>query len=356
MKDGDTVAAGDVLLRFDDTLLSNELESLQGQYWELIARRNRLEAERDGADGIDFDRELVELSATHPSVLTIMSGQSQLFEARIRTIEEQTKQLRERQKQIRDQIDGAQSQSRALSRQLDLVARELVGQQKLYDQGLAQLNRLLSLQREEARLQGQVGELAATIAESRGKLSEIEIQILQLSVKRQEDAIAQMRDIQYQENQIREKLASVTETLARMEVRAPISGKVHGMTVHALRSVVRPGEPILYIIPTDVDLVIESQIEPINVDQVHPGQAATLRFSAFSSRTTPEIEGHVVKISPRRVPGRAHRAVLVHRDAGAERRRDGQARRADSAARHARRRVHQDGRPHALELPHQAVH
>ncbi|MFT6774177.1 MAG: HlyD family secretion protein, partial [Paracoccaceae bacterium] len=296
-RDGDSVAAGDVLLRFDDTLMRNERESLATQYWELVARTARLYAEQTEAEEIVFGEDL--LAATkHPGIAEIVTGQRQLFTARKRTMADQVKQLRERQAQIRQQVTGAEAQTNALERQLALVAQELEGQQKLYDSGLAQLNRLLSLQREEARLQGQVGELIASMAESRGKVAEIEIQVLNLESTRQEQAITQLRDIQYQQNQVREQLASVEERLDRLDVRAPIDGVVLGMTVFSVRSVVSPGEPILYLVPQNSLLVIESQIDTIFVDQVYAGQPATLRFPAFSSSTTPELEGHVVKISP----------------------------------------------------------
>lgn len=296
-RDGDRVNAGDVLLRFDDTLMRNERESFAAQYWELVARTARLKAEQNQKTEITFTPELLAETA-RPAIAEIVQGQKQLFDARVRTLADQVEQLRERQSQIGEQVQGAETQTRALERQLALVAQELEGQQKLYDSGLAQLNRLLSLQREQARLEGEVGGLTASIAESRGRVAEIEIQILNLESTRQEQAITQLRDIQYQQNQVREQLASVEERLDRLDVRAPIDGVVLGMTVFAVRSVVSPGEPILYIVPSDSVLVIEAQIDTVFIDQVWAGQPATLRFSAFSSRTTPELEGHVVKVSP----------------------------------------------------------
>jgi HlyD family secretion protein len=297
VRDGDSVMAGNVLLRFDDTLMRNERESFASQYWELVARTSRLEAEQNQRKEINFSAELL-AAAAHPSILAIVQGQKQLFDARLRTLADQVEQLRERQSQIYEQLTGAKAQTRALERQLSLVAQELVGQQKLYDSGLAQLNRLLSLQREQARLEGEVGGLLASMAESRGRVAEIEIQILNLESSRQEQAITQLRDIQYQQNQVREQLASVEERLDRLDVRAPIDGVVLGMTVFSERSVVSAGEPILYIVPSNSVLVIESQIDTVFIDQVWAGQPASLRFSAFSSRTTPELEGHVVKVSP----------------------------------------------------------
>ncbi|MEL6793748.1 MAG: HlyD family efflux transporter periplasmic adaptor subunit [Pseudomonadota bacterium] len=163
---------------------------------------------------------------------------------------------------------------------------------------MAQASRVLALERENARLLGQRGELIATIAGLKGQISEIEIQLLGLESGRREDAITQLRDIEYREYELREQRNSLAERIRRLEIVAPRPGRVIGMTIFALRSVVQAAEPILYIVPSDVSLVVEAQVEVVNIDQVYPGQPARLRFSAFSMRTTPDIAGTVMKVSP----------------------------------------------------------
>ncbi len=296
--DGDFVEAGDVLMRFDDTLLRSELAITEGQLFELIARRGRLNAERDGAEAIEFDEEVLQRAAEDPEVAELVEGQERLFEARLITMGKQVDQLHERQTQIKEQIGGAEAQLAALQVQLDLIREELADQQGLLDKGLAQASRVLSLQREEARLGGEVGGLTASIAESRGRIAEIEIDILKLTTDRREEAITTLRDLQFREIELREKRLSALETLSRLDVRAPVSGVVYGKQVHAIRAVVRPAEPIMEIVPQDTPLVIASRIASIHVDQVHVGQHATLHFSAFDQRTTPVLEGSVSKLSP----------------------------------------------------------
>jgi len=181
---------------------------------------------------------------------------------------------------------------------LELVGRELTDLRGLLAKGLAQASRVLALERENARLLGQAGEIKANIARLKGQISEIEIQLLGLDSTQREEAITELRDFEYRENELREQRNSLIETLDRLEVRAPRPGRVLGMTIYALRSVVRPAEPILYIVPSDEELVVEARIETINIDQIYPGQNARLRFSAFSARTTPEVPGKVVKVSP----------------------------------------------------------
>ncbi|MEL6680612.1 MAG: HlyD family type I secretion periplasmic adaptor subunit [Pseudomonadota bacterium] len=295
--DGDFVEAGDVVLRLDDTILQSELAIIEAQYYELLARRGRLLAESIDATEVAFDQEVVELAMARPDVMALLQGQVSLFQSRIETTRQSVDQLRERQQQISLLIEGRNAQLAALDEQLGFIEQELADQQRLFDQGLTQATRVLSLQRERAGLLGQVGELQAGIAESRGRIAEIEIQVLSLTSTRQEEAITTLRDIESNIAELRERRLSALETLSRLDIRAPSSGFVLGRTVHALRAVVRAAEPVMYVVPQDSPLVITSRIETINIDQVRVGQDAVLTFSAFDQRTTPQLEGQVTRVS-----------------------------------------------------------
>lgn len=297
VKEGDRVEAGDVMIRFDDTLLSSELATVNGQLNEILSRRARLEAERDNTDTLTFAPELIEGAKESPEILALIQGQTRLFEARRESLDKQVEQLNERKQQIRLQIKGVQAQLASSERQVELIGQELVDQQGLLAKGLAQASRVLSLEREAARLNGSIGELESSAARGGAQIVETDIQILQLSSQRREDAITTLRDLSYSEIEMQERKLSLRETLSRMDVRAPMSGIVHGLTVHAIRSVVRAADPILYVVPTDSPLVITTKISALHVDQVHVGQDASLRFSTFDQRTTPEIFGKVAKVS-----------------------------------------------------------
>ena len=185
----------------------------------------------------------------------------------------------------------------AAERQSEFIARELKAQRELFDKGLTQLGRLLELEREAARLDGQSGEIEAAIASARGRIAEIEIQILRVGAGRIEEAESQAREVQARENQVRERLVEVRRRLGSMDIRAKVSGEVYGMRVFGIGEVVRPGEAILNIVPEDAGLMVVAQLEPIHVDQVHAGQEAVLRFSAFPARNTPEFEGRIRRVS-----------------------------------------------------------
>ena len=298
VRNGDRVAEGDVLLCFSDGRLRSEEAILEARHAELIARRNRLEAEYGRAAVIVWDDDLAAMAAADPRARDIVDGQERLFVARAAARAGEVAQLRERIGQAREEIAGLEAQAASLQEQAGLVDRELAAQRTLFEKQLTRLDWLLAVERAAENLKGRIGAVTASIARARGRIAEYEIQILQIGAGHIEQAEAQARDVQAQENEVEERLASVRASLGRMEVRAPVAGEVFGLTVFAPQEVVRPGEPILQIMPDDAGLVVMAQLNPIDVDQVYPGQDAVLRFSAFPARETPEFAGHVTRISP----------------------------------------------------------
>ena len=296
--EGDTVKEGDVLIRLDDTLLQAELAGLESQLYEIIARRGRLEAAQVDADTIEFDPELLEVARSNPEVAKLIEGQRMLFKAKRESSAKQLEGLGEKIVQLREQITGAEAQLAAQVRQSELIAKELSDQQTLLEKGLAQVSRVLSLQREASRLEGEAGQLKSEIAKHKGEISEIEIQRLQKTAKDREDAISELREIGFREMELKQKRLGLRERLSRLDLRSPRSGVVLDMQVHALHSVVRPAEPVLYIVPNDTTLVVDARVKPIHIDEVYQGQDAVLRFSALHSRTTPEIFGTVTTVAP----------------------------------------------------------
>jgi HlyD family type I secretion membrane fusion protein len=297
VRDGDRVAAGDVVLRLDDALLRSELAIITAQLNETRARKGRLSAERDDAQELTFDPELLADAERDPSVKALMEGQARLFETRRVALAQVSEQLENQIVQTGDQIKGARAQLVATQGQAELIVSELADAQTLLDKGLAQASRVSALRREDSRLQGEIGQYTSLIAQLKGDIARINIEILQLSTQRREEAISGLRDLQFQENELVERALSARETLSKMEVRSPVSGVIYGNTVFALQSVISPAAPIMYVIPQDQALVVSARVEAIHIDQVHEGQSAALRFVAFDQRTTPEIFGRVVRLS-----------------------------------------------------------
>ena len=170
----------------------------------------------------------------------------------------------------------------------------------------------MDLERAAAELQGNRGELIANRAQAEGRSTEVELEILRLAAQRREDASTQLRDIGSNELELAERRRGLAERVARLDIRAPVSGQVLGLQVTSPRSVLRPADPVLYIIPQDRPLVITVQIPTIHIDEVHVGQHTRLVFPAFSSRTTPEIYGHVITLSADAMVDQASKQSFYH--------------------------------------------
>jgi len=295
--EGAEVAAGDVLVRLDGALLRPELAIVETQVFEILARRGRLEAERDAADAPRFPPELVAAAATRPEVAALMEGQAGLFAARRATLARQIDQLGRRSGQAAAQIEGIDAQLAALATQEGLIAEELAAQQGLLDRGLAQAGRVLALEREAARLQGLRGELAAARAQTGERMAEIALEITRLHARRQEEALAELRDLGYRELELAERRRVLAERIDRLEIRAPLAGTVLGLQVTTPRAVVRAAEPLMFLVPRDRPLVIAARVDPADIDQVRIGQRVVLVFPAFSRRNEPDVFGEVAMVS-----------------------------------------------------------
>ncbi|MGY9032975.1 MAG: HlyD family type I secretion periplasmic adaptor subunit [Rhodobacterales bacterium] len=293
VQEGDAVVKGDTLIRLDASLLKSELAVVEGQLFEIIARRGRLEAERDGETALTFDPLLSDV----PQGPSLIAGQTRLFDARLESNMRAIEQLQQQRAQISSQISGIAAQQTALATQSDLIQQELTDQQTLLRQQLIQASRVLALQRQEANLLGRVGELTASTAQAAERQTEIEIKILTLASTRREEAITRLRDLQYNELELSERSRTLRQRLDRLDLRAPVSGIVYGMQVFAEQSVIRGAEPVMFLVPQDRPLVIATKVQPTDIDQIHLGQDVTLRFSAFDQRRTPELMGTVTLVS-----------------------------------------------------------
>jgi HlyD family secretion protein len=295
--EGQAVAAGDLLVRLDGSLLQSELAIVEGQFVETRARRARLEAERDDAARITIPPDLANMAGGRPDIAEQIEGQLRLFDARRDTLARQTEQMQKRLLQIGAQNQGLTAQAQALTTQLRVIGDELASQRELLANGLTQSSRVSALEREEADLLGRAGELTAARAQNEGRATEIDLEILRLAAARREEASTQLRDIGQAELELAERRRALTERIARLDIRAPVSGLVLGLQVTTPRAVIRPADPVLYLIPQDRPLVIAVNIQPIHIDEVHIGQDVRLMFPAFSSRTTPELMGKVAVVS-----------------------------------------------------------
>lgn len=297
VNDGDKVRSGDVLVQLDRSELTSQLAIIESQYFAQLARIARLTAERDRLAQVEYPRELLDALVDHPSLERLAEGQNRLFRSRQKTLAMQQSQLSKREVQIEQKVLGIEAQHKAFTKQLELIQLELKDQRRLLDKGLTQASHVLGLKREEASVLGKIGELAAARAEASEKITETRIQSLGLAVNLREQAISELRDLHATTFELAEMRRLLLQRSSGLDIRAPISGTIHNRQVHAPRSVLRPADPVLYIVPTDRKLSVVAPISLDDIDQLALGQAVTLRFTAFDDLETSNLETTVAKIS-----------------------------------------------------------
>ena len=297
VRDGDRVKAGDVVVRLDNTVARASLAIVSKGLDELLARRARLEAERDASQGVTVPDEL-RRRANEVGIAHIIDGERKLFAIRRDARLGQKDQLRQRIQQLREETGGYEAQERAKGKEITLIQRELAGAHALWGKNLMPITKLTALEREATRLEGERGQLIATVAQVKGKISETELQIIQIDRDLGGEVGKELRDTDAKIDELVERKVAAEDQLKRVEIRAPQDGVVHQLAVHTVGGVIAAGDPIMLIVPEADLLMVEAKVAPQDIDQLRIGQTAGLRFSAFSQRTTPEINGSLSRVSP----------------------------------------------------------
>jgi HlyD family secretion protein len=296
VRDGDHVHAGDVVVRLDETVTRANLAIVSKGLDELMARKARLEAERDGWETIVFPAQLVS-GANDPERAAVMDSERKLFNLRNTARTGQKAQLRERIAQLQEEITGLTAQQNSKSKEIALVERELAGVRDLWNKNLVQLSRLTALEREAARLDGERGQLVAAAAQAKGKIAETAQQILQIDQDLASEVAKELREVDGKIGEFIERKITAEDQLKRIDIRSPQDGTVFQLAVHTVGGVITAGDPIMLIVPAADNLSVEVKVNPQDIDQLQLNQKATLRFSSFNARSTPEIEGVVTRIS-----------------------------------------------------------
>jgi type I secretion membrane fusion protein, HlyD family len=294
VRKGDRVAQGQILFTLDDVVIRTEQSILMGQLAELSARQARLIAERDGSNAIAFPDIYL---ATHPGAAAIMNGEKTLFDSTLRNRQSQKSQLELQVTQSREEIAGLELQNSAMAEELALMREERARMGTLAEKGLIETTRINASDRELARMVGSQGELTASIARAKARISEIELQILSIDELARTEAQRELRTIEARMAELVDRLNEVNSRLERTVIRAPVAGTVNELSVTTLGGVITPAEKLLTIVPEDADLTIEFRVAISDIDQIEPGQPAKLRFSAFNQRVTPEIDATVSQVA-----------------------------------------------------------
>jgi HlyD family secretion protein len=296
-RDGDLVKAGDVVVRLDDTVTKASLAIVTKNLDGLWARAARLQAEQQGVDKVVFPPQLLE-RASDPDVKNIIASETKLFEVRVNGRSGQKAQLHERITQLNEEIAGLVAQEKAKDQEISLVEKELVGIRDLYAKHLVQMTRLTTLERDAARLNGERAQFIASRAQAKGKITETELQIIQVDKDMVSDVSKDLRETNDKIGEFVERKVTAEDQLKRTDIRAPQDGMVLQSTVHTVGGVITAGDAIMMIVPQSDDLQVEAKVNPQDIDKLQIGQKTLLRLSAFNQRTTPELNGVVTRVSP----------------------------------------------------------
>jgi HlyD family secretion protein len=296
VKDGDLVQAGEPLVVFDDTDAKSDLAIITSLLDESLAKRSRLEAQRERADAVTYPADLMQ-RAKEPALAEIISGQNKLFSARLQTINGKKNQLSQQVDQLQEQISGVESQIQSKDKQLKYIAAELTDLKALQQKGLVPVSRVSAMDRESARLNGERGELVAAKASTEARITEVKLQIMQVDEDDLAQTLTDLRDIDSRVSELKERQVAATSRLERTVVKAPITGRVYQMAIHTVGGVLGAGEAIMYLLPENDDLVLQAQVKPQDIDQVQAGQYAHVKFPAFNARLTPDIAAEVTQVS-----------------------------------------------------------
>lgn len=297
VKEGDHVQAGDLLLRLDATSIRASLGIINSSLAQLYARRSRLIAERSGAT--EFTVNDVDLNGLEPDAdLNLVEGEVRLFTSRVASLAGMRRQLEERKNQLSAEIEGDTIQLQSIDDGAKLVGQELDASEELYRQKLVTLQKVNSLRRQKVELSGNRGERLASRAQAQGKISEIDLQILQLDEDRRSEIAKDLADTEGKIAEFEERQVAGKDQLRRLDIRAPLDGKIYQLAVHTVGGVINPGEPLMLLAPDQRALTVEARIAARSIDQITLGQQVDIRFTAFDQKTTPEVTGNVTSVSP----------------------------------------------------------
>ena len=300
IREGQHVDTGEVILKLDDTSPKANLEIFRNQLYASVARNARLEAELSNSPDIEFPYELTKASADPVAAKAIEDQESQ-FKERRSSIDGQISILRSRADQLRQEIEGLDVQRAANTEQSKFITDELVDVRGLYEKSLVSKTRWLTLERERARLGGEIGRSMSERAKAEKSIGETELQIQQTKQKFQEDVSRDLVETREKLRELRSKYVVAQDAFRRLDIFAPVTGRIQNLKIFTIGAVVRQGEPLLEIAPDQDRLVVQAHVSTLDIEGVHSGNPAEVRFPAFHDRTLPMIAGKVISLSQDRL-------------------------------------------------------
>ncbi|WP_417260864.1 MULTISPECIES: HlyD family type I secretion periplasmic adaptor subunit [Alphaproteobacteria] len=297
VREGDKVRAGDIVVQLEDVKARTDYSTQQAKLWQYLAEHGRLRAERDNFVEIRFDSLLLKQVEKSRTVRDALEAQRAIFISGRNAIATQKDILFKRVNQLEQQIAGFQIQNRSLEDQIRLIKEEIRDVQSLFDKGLERKSRLLALKRTQAQINGTLGANLTSIASAEERIGETRLEIVQLTTDKLDEVNGQLAELEAQIIDAKTKIAEASDTLQRTSIHAPVDGVVINQKVKTIGGVIGPAEPLLDIVPSNEELVVEAQVSPLDIDAVRAGLNADVFLSAYSRRNTPSIPGTVAWVS-----------------------------------------------------------
>lgn len=297
VKEGARVKEGDVLVRLDPTTADARQGLIYGQWFAAKATEARLIAERDNASSITFPPDLLEKSLQDKDIETAIDSQERLFDSRRNAVEGQINVLDQKIAQSAEEINGLRQQIASAASQISLLNEEIEVVRGLLATGNAVRPRLLALERQAAAMIGQRGQAQAMVSRVNQTINEAKIEKINLRNDFLNKVVAELKETQVQLGTLNEQQRASDDVARRIEITSPISGQVTGLRVFTKGGVIKPGDTIMSIVPIGELLTVEARISPFDIDIVHQGLEAQVRFTGLSTRKFHPVTGTVVTIS-----------------------------------------------------------
>lgn len=295
VKDGDIVKQGDVLLVLDGTDIKAQAEILRGQQITLAAQVARLSAERDRSSSVSYPKEVQNLNDAR--VIEARQSENQIFNARKNAHDGEVSVLNQRISQLNSRIQGLQGQKASKLHLNASYTEEAKDLKELLAEGFADKQRLRDMERSVTSTTGEISSLSSEIASSEMQIGETRLQIMQIQKQFQEEVADKFSEVQAQLYDVNQRLAATNDKVSRIQIKSPADGRVMGVSIYTVGGVITPGRPILDIVPQGEELVVEARVSPMDIDRVHVGLVAEVRFSAFKQALVPKTIGKLIGLS-----------------------------------------------------------
>lgn len=311
VRQGDLVREGQVLATLDDVQIKAEILIVRSQLVEALGRHARLLAERDNESKIQFPADLHTLFPTAGSVI---QGETRLFAGNKTGRESQKEQLALSISQTGEEIRGMEARLAAKQEEIKLVGAEREKLEVLFDRKIVDYQRVYMAQRDHARILGEQGEIQASIARAKVRISEVRVQIIAIDQNASTEAQRDLRTVEARISELNERKLAIEDRLSRTEIRSPASGYINELFVFTVGGVITPAAKIATVVPENAELKFEIRVSPADIDQVRAGQPARIRLTAFNQTTTPEMKGRVTMVSPAsaRDPANGQEHYIAH--------------------------------------------